>query len=800
MAQRTYYFDASVSGPTDDESAWTNDSNAFDENVSTFATCSQAGNTGLRELNGQGTTAPSSGVEIREVRVRLYAQNGSASPTAAVYRGFRTEYLGIAVASASGWGPWTQLKTPSVGWSWTVLQNLTAAIYNTYDSADGVSRVEIEVTLPSKKINNFWGAETNGFEECLATAGSVSVSSAQAKSGTYSYRIPNSTNTYIDFAPLESVPQAGSGIVFGAGVYTTGSGLCIFAVLDSSDTVIIRVTSSTLPSTQVYEAGDSGADSQPAGITASTWNWIEVYFENVGSSANWKVYVNGNEVSSGTVGDFSGTIAKLRIWSSNADVWFDDIYFMSGCSSADDRLGDCEVYSYRSNLNSATGDFGSALTTGTWLAVQTVPFSASVGATYDGGPIFGGIYTNDVGGSAGTGGPYTDTNINGTVVAQKGTWKAERGNGGGTDHYGLIGDNLYGVIRTRDFDLATSAANYTHVMHGGSWSLSAAGIISGTMTGASDFFFNTDGTKVFRTTGTVVQEYPLSTAWDISSRGSLTDSFDMAAAILSQFGDTANALTGMDSNSSGTRIYMWDQATAYYYGINLSTAWDLTTASINTGRYSLANYTSARLATADSNPGTSGTDYLYMVETGGTICRRYRFNTVDVITASLVYQPAADSPNLVPGYGEWTNTCGIEISPDGRYLFVGVTNTSSPYQTAILRYTMSTPYDPSTVGSNYEIWSYGTNSNAGGIRFKPDGTKFFGQSIAASTCYQMEVDKLIPDLSLGNVYSAVGFEMSNAQDFECYDMLATVLHVPAQNASLMPVGSIPRARAVRLAR
>lgn len=152
MAVDTYYFDGN-DGITD-TSTWSNDANAFDGNTGTVAT-SPAGVTSTKTSNylkGAGTTAPTSGDPISQVRVRAYGDSTSGSGSrffATVYSSDESAEYGTTPAwggsLGNGWSGYTTLTEPGGGWTWSGLNTLVARVYGTSNSTT-IARVEIEVT------------------------------------------------------------------------------------------------------------------------------------------------------------------------------------------------------------------------------------------------------------------------------------------------------------------------------------------------------------------------------------------------------------------------------------------------------------------------------------------------------------------------------------------------------------------------------------------------------------------------------------------------------------------------------
>lgn len=151
----TYYFDASDSGPTDPNSVWTNDANAFDGSTSTSAITTTLGTAILNYLSGGGTTAPTSGGTITQVRGRAFISTPDNQPvdiTITTVGGAETLANFNASANVSpAFSGYTTLTVPAAGWTWTTVNNLVTLFFGTSAASQvNVYRVEIEVTsIPS---------------------------------------------------------------------------------------------------------------------------------------------------------------------------------------------------------------------------------------------------------------------------------------------------------------------------------------------------------------------------------------------------------------------------------------------------------------------------------------------------------------------------------------------------------------------------------------------------------------------------------------------------------------------------
>ena len=109
MAVAAYYFDGSDAAATDPNAVWTNDANAFDGSISTFASTSAIGSTSTNYLMAEGTNAPASSDVINWVWARVYAAGGEGTGVyAAIYTDGLAQLLGTAQAlgflSGGFWG------------------------------------------------------------------------------------------------------------------------------------------------------------------------------------------------------------------------------------------------------------------------------------------------------------------------------------------------------------------------------------------------------------------------------------------------------------------------------------------------------------------------------------------------------------------------------------------------------------------------------------------------------------------------------------------------------------------------
>jgi hypothetical protein len=228
--------------------------------------------------------------------------------------------------------------------------------------------------------------------------------------------------------------------------------------------------------------------------------------------------------------------------------------------------------------------------------------------------------------------------------------------------------------------------------------------------------FNTDGTKMFviGTTGDDVNEYALSTGFDVST-ASFTDSFSIA----SQDGVPYD----LAFNTDGTKMFILGEQTGYVYQYTLSTGFDVSTASYDSVSFNFGPQESAPHGLTFNTLGTK----MFIVGSSGDDVNEYALSTgFDVSTASFTdaFSVAAQD----------TNPRDIAFNTDGTKMFiVGQTGQD------INEYVLTTGFDVSTASysQNFSIGTEDTQPN--GIAFNTNGTKMFIVGATGDNVYQYSI-------------------------------------------------------------
>ena len=218
----------------------------------------------------------------------------------------------------------------------------------------------------------------------------------------------------------------------------------------------------------------------------------------------------------------------------------------------------------------------------------------------------------------------------------------------------------------------------------------------------ADLFFKPDGTKMYviGQSGDNVNEYDLSTAWDISTATIESTTFSVAAQ--------ESAPHGIFFKPDGTKMYVIGVTGDDVNEYNLSTAWDVSTATF-VQLFSVAAQDATPTGLFFKSDGTK----MYVIGQTGDDVNEYSLSTAwDVSTASYVQVFSVALEEVTPS--------DLFFKPDGTKMYViGVSGDD------VNEYNLSTAWDVSTA-TFVQLFSVATQeSSPQGIFFKPDGTKMY---------------------------------------------------------------------------
>jgi sugar lactone lactonase YvrE len=274
----------------------------------------------------------------------------------------------------------------------------------------------------------------------------------------------------------------------------------------------------------------------------------------------------------------------------------------------------------------------------------------------------------------------------------------------GTKMYILSNNST--VRSVTQFDLSTAWDISTASKVGDSVSVNSQG------SNQQGIAFKDDGTKMYMSTYTAVFQYTLSTAWALS-----TLSYDSVTFSTNTQETTA---TGVQFRDDGVKMYIVGVANDTIFQYNLTTAWDLSTASYDSVSLRIAHNSATPRSLKFKPDGTM----VYVINSTGSKINRYGLNTAWSLTDRLgldfFYQTQETTPNA------------LFLKPDGTKMYIVGTANDRVYQ-----YTLSTAWRVSTAsydGVNDLVSSQ--ENTPSGLFFKPDGTKMYIVGTANDRVYQ----------------------------------------------------------------
>ena len=272
---------------------------------------------------------------------------------------------------------------------------------------------------------------------------------------------------------------------------------------------------------------------------------------------------------------------------------------------------------------------------------------------------------------------------------------------------GATGDNI------NEYDLGTA------------WDISSASYVqnfsvSSQETGPSDVFFKPDGTKMYVLgfTDDEVNEYNLSSAWDIST-----------ASYIQNFSVSAQETTpqGVFFKQDGTKMYITGSNGDDINEYNLSSAWDISTASY-IQNFSVSAQESGPTSLFFNQDGTK----MYFCGFSGDDVNEYDLSTAwDISTASYVQ-------NFYVGSQD-SNPTGVTFKSDGSKMYILGSATDTIYQYSTVTPAAPSWTDPDLANASYDSVSFsvsGQDTVPMGIFFRPDGTALYMTGEGSDAVYQ----------------------------------------------------------------
>lgn len=234
--------------------------------------------------------------------------------------------------------------------------------------------------------------------------------------------------------------------------------------------------------------------------------------------------------------------------------------------------------------------------------------------------------------------------------------------------------------------------------------------------------FSPDGTKMYvgGYSGQDVNQYTLSTAWDVS-----TASYVARFSIASQ----ASRPSGIWFKPDGTKFYVTSDNNDRIYQYSCSTAWSIATASYDSVSFSVSSQDTQPKEALFSPDGTK----FYVLGIGNKRIYQYALSTAwNLSTASY----ASKSYGLASAFFDRTPAC-FGLSGDGTKLYAledYITDT-------LFQYNLSTAWDISTASyASKSFVTSGQETTPYGVFVRPDGGGFYITGPDFDTVYQYSME------------------------------------------------------------
>lgn len=445
--------------------------------------------------------------------------------------------------------------------------------------------------------------------------------------------------------------SANLGTVAGlSGDITTVAGISADVTQVAADTVAINAASANASAAAASaSAASTSATNAAASQVAAAASYDSFDDRYLGAKAsNPTVDNDGDPLITGAL-YFNTTSNEMRTW--NGATWVASFVTLAGALIATNNLSDLDnAVTARTNLGLAT-----VASTGAYsdLTGTPAPYAdANVDTHLNTGTAVTGEYLSWNGADydwAETPNPFKYNAVSGATQAlDVGT-------------YNFFDAGTLTADTTVSFSSVPTEARWTYTAEIGFAAGSSYGValpsllntfdISSETTGAEDLFFKSDGTKVYVMSSSTVYQYSLSTAWDLSTASYDIKSFDAG---------TQEALpTGIFFKSDGTKMYITGYLNDSVYQYSLSTAWDVSTASYDSVSLSVLAEEDTPFGLSFKSDGTR----MYIIGQTADAVLQYNLSTAwNLATASysgVSFSTAAQNGSMQ----------GLFFSEDGLNLF-----------------------------------------------------------------------------------------------------------------------------------
>lgn len=258
-------------------------------------------------------------------------------------------------------------------------------------------------------------------------------------------------------------------------------------------------------------------------------------------------------------------------------------------------------------------------------------------------------------------------------------------------------------------------------------------------TDPSDIAFSSDGMRMFigGTIGDRIYQYNLSTAWNVS-----TATYDTSFYV----GDRESYVDGLAFKPDGTRMFTSGNTGRRVVQYNLSTPWDIATASYNDNLY-----------TGDTEDGLAfspdGTRMFTVVINGDEVHQYVLSIPWNVASASKQASVYVGNLDATPD--------DILFHPEGHKMYYLGISTSKVYQ-----FSLSTPWDIRTASyDNISHYFGNIDGQPDSMVFNPNKTKFYMVGSNTDTVYQFSIPMDVSEERTGVEVDISNFQLSSTPQY-----------------------------------
>lgn len=221
-----------------------------------------------------------------------------------------------------------------------------------------------------------------------------------------------------------------------------------------------------------------------------------------------------------------------------------------------------------------------------------------------------------------------------------------------------------------------------------------------------DCTFKSDGTEVYMVDyqNSIIIWWTLGTAYDLRT-ATFSGKFDVSSQ--------AAVPTGVAIKSDGTQIYVLDNTTDDVFAYDLSTAYDINTATYSGDSFSCTTQATDPRGLFFKPDGTE----MYIGDIAGATIEQYTLSTGWDVTS-------ATTTNSEDVSGQTNSPRGVTFNSDGTVMVI--MGQSGTYSLSLLQYTLSSAYDISTATFDTDLNISDQTGEGRGIDFAPgDNNKLY---------------------------------------------------------------------------